>query len=40
VSDAASEKAKGASEQIALNKSIVDRPSEREKEDITRWKSG
>jgi hypothetical protein len=36
----ASEKAKGVSEGFAVNQSIVDRPSETEKEDIMRWELG
>jgi hypothetical protein len=36
----ASEKAKGVSEGFAGNQSIVDRPSERETEDMMRWEGG
>jgi hypothetical protein len=36
----ASGKAKGTSEGFVVNQSIIDRPSETEKEDIIRWKGG
>jgi hypothetical protein len=36
----ASGKAKGASEGLLVNKSIVDRASETETEDIMRWEGG
>jgi hypothetical protein len=40
VSVRASQKAKGASEGFVVNQSIIDQPSETQKEDITRWEDG
>jgi hypothetical protein len=40
VSVGGSHKAKGASEGLAVHQSIIDRPSETEKEDILKWQGG